>query len=554
MRGALMRIDCIGRGCQALGLALLALLIPQGPAQELVQAEELLSPEASIAEVVDHYVGAKLDSLGVAPVDVAAPATLVRRITLDLVGRPPTVHESREFITSTSQQRRAELLDRLFADPGFVRHQANEFDHLLMAGGESIREYLLQAFGDGRNWDEIFRELLLGREDDAQQTGALRFVKTRVSDLDKLTNQTSVVFFGVNISCAKCHDHPHVSEWTQDHFYGMKSFFNRTFDNGGLLGEREYGLVKFKTTAGESRQASLMFLNGTVLEEPLSKDPTSEEQKAEKAKLEALKKKKQPPPAPAFSRRAKLVEVALQAKENNYFARAIVNKIWHRFFGVGLVMPIDQMHPENPPSHPQLIAWLARDLVAHKYDLKRLMRGLQMSQTYARSSRYAGEQRPDVRLFATAVLRPLSRYQYATTLRMGSMNPDRFVVSDKIEELQKQIESQENAARGFAGQIEQPYDGFQIGVTEALLMNNAAQVEKEFLSDSGDSLVGKLKTIADPRELVEAAVWTVLNRPPDEQEIKSFEAYLARRADRKLDSCRQLVWALLTSSECRFNY
>ena len=549
-----MRNDCIGRSCHALCLALMLLPVLPGAAQEVVQAEALLGTEASIAEVVDHYVGAKLESAGVTPVDVAVPATLVRRITLDLVGRPPTVHESRAFITSTSQQRRAELLDRLFAEPGFVRHQANEFDHMLMVGGESIREYLLQAFGDDRHWDEIFRELLLGSEDDMQQTGALRFVKTRVADLDKLTNQTSVVFFGVNISCAKCHDHPHVSEWTQDHFYGMKSFFNRTFDNGGLLGEREYGLVKFKTNFGESRQASLMFLNGTVLEEPVSKDPTGEEQKAEKAKLEELKKKKQPPPAPAFSRRAQLVEVALQAKENNYFARAIVNKIWHRFFGVGLVVPIDQMHPENPPSHPQLIAWLARDLVSHKYDLKRLMRGLQMSQAYARSSRHDGDQRPDARLFATAALRPLSRYQYATTLRMGSMNPDRFVVSDKIEELQKQIESQENAARGFAGQIEQPYDGFQIGVTEALLMNNAEQVEKEFLSDSGESLVGKLKTIEDSRELVEVAVWTVLNRPPDEQEIKSFEAYLARRADRKLDSCRQLVWALLTSSECRFNY
>ena len=177
-----------------------------------------------------------------------------------------------------------------------------------------------------------------------------------------------------------------------------------------------------------------------------------------------------------------------------------------------------------------------------------------MSHAYARSSRHEGEQRPDARLFAVASLRPLSRYQYATALRMGSMNPDRFAVSEKAEDLEKQIETQENAARGFAGQIEQPYEGFQIGVTEALLMNNAAQVEKEFLGDSSDSLVGKLKTIENPRELVETAVWTVLNRPPEEQEIKSFEAYLARRADRKVDSCRQLVWALLTSSECRFNY
>ena len=534
----------------ALCLALFAL----ASAKAWAEADDLLAPDRSIEDVVDHYVEAKLAREGVAAGPLADPATLVRRITLDLVGRPPTVHESQRFIASTSEQRRAELLDRLFAAPGFVRHQANEFDHLLMGGGESIRDYLLQAFGEGRRWDQIFRELLLGRGDDQQQTGALRFVTTRVADLDKLTNQTSVVFFGVNISCAKCHDHPHVSEWTQDHFYGMKSFFSRTFDNGGLLGERAYGLVKFKTTAGESRQASLMFLSGTVLEEPDSKEPSNDEKKAEKARLDELKKKKQPPPVPGFSRRTQLVEVALRTNENNYFAKAIVNKIWYRLLGVGLVVPIDQMHPENPPSHPQLLAWLARDLVTHQYDLNRLIRGLQMSRTYARSSRYTAPARPPARLFAVAPLRPLSRYQYATTLRIGSLNPDRFVVSDNPAEVEKYIESQENAARDFAGLIEQPYAGFQIGVTEALLMNNAVRVEKEFLNDAADSLVGKLKGIDNSREIVETAVWTVLNRPPDEAEIESLVEYLARRADRKLESCRQLVWALLTSSECRFNY
>ena len=81
------------------------------------------------------------------------------------------------------------------------------------------------------------------------------------------------------------------------------------------------------------------------------------------------------------------MEVVLQPGQNEFFARAIVNRMWHRVFGLGLVMPLDQMHSENPPSHPELLQWLARDLVQHKYDLRRLIRGLVLSETYARDSR-----------------------------------------------------------------------------------------------------------------------------------------------------------------------
>src|SRR5438876_884101 len=80
-------------------------------------------------------------------------------------------------------------------------------------------------------------------ESDPKTKGSSEFIKARVSDIDRLTNDVSVLFFGVNVSCAQCHDHPLVNAWKQDHFYGMKSFFARTFDNGGFLAEREFGPV-----------------------------------------------------------------------------------------------------------------------------------------------------------------------------------------------------------------------------------------------------------------------------------------------------------------------
>src|SRR5204862_228374 len=142
-------------------------------------------------------------------------------------------------------------------------------------------------------------DLLRADESDAQRKGTGEFLRRRLTDVDKLTNEVSTVFFGVNVSCAKCHDHPLVRDWKQDHFYGMKSFFNRTFDNGGFLAERDYGTVKFKTTKGQDKQAKLMFLTGMAIDGPEVKEPNGEEQKKEKALLEEFKKKKMAPPPPS---------------------------------------------------------------------------------------------------------------------------------------------------------------------------------------------------------------------------------------------------------------
>ena len=93
---------------------------------------------------------------------------------------------------------------------------------------------------------DAFRELMLPDDSDPRQKGAAEYLRARVTDHDRLTNDVSVAFFGVNVSCAQCHDHPHVADWKQDRFYGMKSFFARSFEAGGTVGERGVGLLKFK--------------------------------------------------------------------------------------------------------------------------------------------------------------------------------------------------------------------------------------------------------------------------------------------------------------------
>ena len=523
-----------------------------------VQAEDWLTAAATerpIAEVVDHYVDLRLAKEGVPAAPEADDATLVRRLTLDLVGRIPTAAEVRAYVDATDPDKRAGLVDRLMATPGFARHQAEAFDALLMTGVKgSLREYLVRAFGEGRTWDEVFRALLVADDAEPDRKGTAEFVKSRAKDLDRLTSDVSSIFFGVNVSCSKCHDHPRVQDWKQDQYYGMKSFLGRTFMNGTFLGERDYGVVTFKTTAGVERQAKFLFLNGRTVEMPGLADPPAEVRKEEKRVLAEAKKKNEPPPPPKTSARARLVEVALEPDARDFFARAIVNRLWHRYFGVGLVMPLDQMHSENRPSHPELLSWLARDLIEHRYDLRRLIRGLVLSQAYCRSSRWdGGSEPPDPRLFGVAAVRPLSPMQLATSMWVATTDPASIAGLTSPEALDPKVAALEGRARGLANAIARPGEDYQIGASEALLLSNGGSLG-DLLADGGDRLVGRLAGIADRGQQIELAIRNVLTRDPDPEEVTLLDAYLAERADRPVEGCRQLIWSLLTSSEFRFNY
>ncbi|MDB5311460.1 MAG: hypothetical protein JWO38_5662 [Gemmataceae bacterium] len=521
-------------------------------------AADLPPADRTVETVVDDAIDAAIASAGVTPAPQTDDATVIRRLTLDLVGRIPTAGEVDAYVKSTDPRKRANLVDHLIASPGFTRHQASQFEVMLSPdierrGSGAIREYMTAALKDNKPWDRIFRELMLPDESDPKQKGAADFLRPRVTDADKLTNDVSVAFFGVNVSCAQCHDHPLVKDWTQDHFYGMKAFLARTYDAGGTLAERGFGIVRFKPNKGAEKAARMMFLTGTKVEDSTAREMTKEEQKKEKDEAEAAKKTKKAPPKPAFSARAKLVDVSLEKGNSDFFARSIVNRMWHRFFGAGLVNPLDQMHSENPPTHPDLLAWLARDTAGHGYDLRRLIRGIVMSKTYSRGSRYPTEALPDARLFAVSRLKPLTPQQLATSLKLAAADPAGFD-GKKPDEFEKLMEQYESSARGFASLIAQPTENFQIGVGEALLFSNGDRIMKEFLTDGGGSLLARLKATKDPKEAAGFLVKVVYGRPPTDDETSALVAYVQKRSDRPAEAYRQLLWALVTGPEFRFNY
>ena len=178
-------------------LALLTLTIP-------AVAAELLPANRPITDVIDHYVDARLAKAGVTPAVQADDYNLVRRLMLDLVGRIPTPRETREYVESTDPHKREQLVDRLMASPEFTRFQAIQFQSMLAgpkSRGDGLREYLTRAIGENRHWDQIFRELLLPNDNDPKTKGASEYLKSRMTDIDRMTIDVSVAFFGVNVSC-----------------------------------------------------------------------------------------------------------------------------------------------------------------------------------------------------------------------------------------------------------------------------------------------------------------------------------------------------------------
>ncbi len=214
-----------------LRLSVLASLALPSP----VLAAEILPPDRAIAEVVDHYIDAKIKAAGVAPASPADDATWVRRATLDLAGRVPTAGEERRNEASTAQRKRQLKIEQLAVSPWFDRHTATELNVLLRGldgSGPDLRKYLIAAVKENRPWSRMFRELL---GEGADPLGPEQFILKRVGDGDLLTRDVSSMFFGINITCCQCHTHPYVATLTQDYFYGMKAFFARSFDFQGKL-------------------------------------------------------------------------------------------------------------------------------------------------------------------------------------------------------------------------------------------------------------------------------------------------------------------------------
>jgi hypothetical protein len=468
----------------------------------------------------DHWTAAEL-----LPASTADDLTLFRRVTLDLAGRVPTAKEVRAFAADRSPDRHARTVRQLLDGPEFAGYFATVLDEVIqgrLAGNEGFINYLRRALREGKGWDVIFREVMLGPWDTDSEKPATLFLDRRGKDLDVLTVDVGRAFFGVDISCARCHDHPLVRDWKQDHYYGLAAFLNRTESNKGKITEKADGEVKFTPRRGQQKTAPMMFLTGRTVEEP---------------KKEAKPTK--------YSRREQLVKVALE--ERGFLSRALVNRVWAHFLGSGLVEPVDQMHSGNPASVGPLLDWLAADFAESGYDVKRLVAAVALSRAYRLDSRWTREAPvPPPGDFAVARLRPLSPRQMAVSLvlALGEEADDRS---------EERVAALEKSAAELMAALDPRTADFQSSTRESLFVSNSEAVRK-LVTAGGTNLTARLSALREPRQLLDTAFHTILSRPPQDAEVTKLTKWLdAQGADRRA-ACASLVWALAASAEFRFNH
>lgn len=501
-----------------------------------------VSPEP-LAKEIDRRIEAFWKQSAVTPAPEADEFTLWRRLYLDLNGRIPRRDEW-EALAQTKgavDERYAAAVRSLLAGPEFSLHWGAELDQFIQgdyAGNGEFVDYLRSRLHAGAAWDAIFRELLLGPWETAEQRPAQRFLDVRAKDVDRLTTDATRVFFGVDISCARCHDHPLVDDWKQDHYYGMVSFFHRTTGGKGKVSEKTDGAVTFRTALGEQKTASVMFLTGTIVA------PAEGESKQ----------------SATASRRRQLVEAALA--EPRFLSRAVVNRIWASLLGRGLVEPVDQLHSGNAPSVPGLLEFLADDFVASGYNLKRLIGAVVLSKPYRLAGRTANSALPNPANFAAFPLRHLSRRQFGLSLLIATGH-DAFGPSDAIFSRAEKISGAAGVLRmtqylqteaklpSFQQGLDPGRDG-QSSAAEALFVSNNPQIQKWFLAE-GDSLASQLSSEQQLPALVQRAVRTVLSRPLADDQSAELVRFVESHPDRK-QACQELLWALAASAEFRFQH
>jgi len=541
------------------------------------------------SQAIDRLIAAARVQAKATPAPLSDDGEFLRRLYLDLIGRIPTREELQRFVNDRASDKRAKVIDTMLAGGEFATHwRENLKAHLTgspaFTGNSEWRAWLETALQKNRKWDDLARTILLARADKPEDAGAAPFLVSRLaqgpSGLDLVTRDVSRLFFGVDIQCARCHKHPEVNQWKQVSYWGMAAYFNRSYlipiKGKMYVAEKATGEVTYPFK-GKVIPARPRFLTGETLAEPaLPAEPMPKPgpgKPAQPGKPQAAAAEdpalyrvapeagmvKTRVPVPKFSRREKFVELAVSGK-NPFFKRAIINYVWAQFLGRGLVEPLDQMHDGNPPSHPELLRFLADDFVTHEFDLRHLVRTIANSQTYQLSSRHPakGKQRPAEETYSYSLVRPLSAHQLANSLMMAAGYYETLKAAADVRTrsdpalLRTRFEAQNlNTLVSLARNLDNGSEPFQPGIREALFQANSPEFA-QLITRGG--LAGRLAKMKDDANLIQEVYLSILSRQPTKEEVERCRSYLQARITRRAAACEQLVWALVSCSEFRFNH
>ncbi len=365
----------------------LVLFHGMGPAVQFAAAQlaaaQLAADDLPLHSVIDQ----RLMPVAGVTAQPCSDGEFLRRLSLDLVGMPPTADQARAFINNPEPNKRERLVDQLLATPHFFRQMVWTLDLMLLerrthtnVTTDAWQAWLMGAIRENKPWNLLVREILHADGADPATRPAACFTLDRGTAPHLLTRDIGRIFFGRDLQCAQCHDHPHVDDYLQADYHGLLAFMDPSFPQVLKVGESEQTVRAEK--AGRDLPFESVFEkiphrtgarlpDDVTIEEPFFL-PGEEYQVAPADNVKSV---------PKFSRFHTLAELATNGA-NAAFNLNIVNRLWAHMFGRGLVHPLDLQHADNPASDPELLQLLADRFVTMNYDMRSFLRELALTKAY----------------------------------------------------------------------------------------------------------------------------------------------------------------------------
>jgi hypothetical protein len=517
-----------------MGRTILALLVLAAPAL----------PQSETANPIDRYLDAAWKSAGVKPGPLADDYEFLRRVWLDVTGRLPKPDEIRAFVKSPD---RAKKIDDLLASDEAADFFADTWMRLLLSykfeetlplkiNFPAFRRYLKESAANDLPYRD-FATQLLSDTGDYKQKPAANFLLAAIDPAEpphEITNRITRIFLGIQMQCARCHDHP-FDKYTQEDFWGLTAFFNgikpkarQTFDGFGvkLMMEAPGAAMMIPDSKTEVKAR---FLDGR------SPDPA------------------QPP----------LKALAGYIVDHKQFSRAIVNRVWAHFMGRGFVEPLDKFSEKSKPTHPELLDQLCAEFAKGGTRLRPLMKTILTSRAYQASCATLKDADPATHAFMQ--LKPFNPVQvlnflsYALNLEVFLQQfykqfsdnkdlPETYRNPEVFRMYLHMFTSGLLAPSGIAPE-ETRYTG---SVRLALKLMNANDLQGLIKAEWG-RLADILKREESPEGRLNEIFLTLVSRPPNAAEKERYLAYLQRKKNQK-GAYEDVYWVLVNSTELIFNH
>ncbi len=503
---------------------------------------------------IDDLTLRKLQSLNIPPSGQCTDREFIRRAFLDAAGILPTPDEVARFVADKSSNKQANLIDALLERSEFVDYWSYKWSDLLLVSSRRVQPAAMWAFyrfvrsavAENRPWDRFARDIVTASGSTIQNGACNYFVLHK--DMSDLNEATAITFLGTSITCCRCHNHP-LEKWTQDQYWSMANLFARVELKSG---DRGGEIIVEELPTGDVLHPRR---GAPMLPAPLDAKPMSLEDSG--------------------SRRKYLADW-LTSPENPYFARALVNRVWHNFMGRGLVEAEDDLRETNPPSNRELFDALVKDFVGHRFDVKHLIRRVMNSAAYQRSSVPRPENIADDRFGSRYLPRRLSAEVILDAYSQVSGVPTPFNrVYTGVEGGTADTANYPEGVRALQLPYSQVASNFlnafgrperlqtcscerqqEATVGQALHLNNG-QTLNEKLQAKNSRLEQWLKEKTTVESGIHRVFEMALSRPPTPAEMQHFEAILRESGKDKLPSREELediFWSVLTSHEFLFNH